>query len=540
MNKKILMVTEFSQLPTGYSVYSKEVLSRLHKVPGFEVAELACYCSEGDPKINNVPWKVFPNKPKNNTPEYESYKSYPTAEFGEFSFNSVLLTFQPDFVFDIRDFWMLSFEQNSPFRKFYNLALMPTVDAEPQNVEWVDTYSRADAIFTYSEFGRDTLKNQGVFNNFIDIAPPCASNAFYPIKDKGLLRNSFGLGTEPYIIGTVMRNQRRKLYPDLFYSFRQFLNKSGREDVFLYCHTSFPDVGWDIPALLMEHGLTNKALFTYKCSKCSDITCSFFSDIVKHCNKCNNFTSGICGINNPLSEQELAKVYNIFDIYIQYANSEGFGIPQIEASQCGNVVCSLDYSAMNSVIKNIGAIPIPVKQFALEPETGCKRAIPDNEKFIDILLELTKKTKEELNKMGRQMYINTLSNYNWNQTANKWIEYFKKCDIKNPNLTWRSPIVSPSPKPINNNLKSPIDQANFLVSEVLCKPELIGGFLWKRLLKELTYKATVENLNSFYLNENHSKDALRMKPFSYEDAYKQIVSLREYYNTWESHRAKCL
>lgn len=534
------MVTEFSQLPTGYSVYSKEILSRLNKVPEFEVAELACYCSEDDPKIKNVPWRIFANKPKSGTPEFEAYKSSPTAEFGEFSFNSVLLAFKPDFVFDIRDFWMVSFEQNSPFRDFYKWALMPTVDAEPQNIEWIDTYSKADAIFTYSEFGVETLKKQGLFNNFKGVASPCASFNFYPIKEKAKLRNSFGMDEAPYIIGTVMRNQRRKLYPDLFASFRRFLNESKREDVYLYCHTSFPDVGWDIPALLIEYELTNKVLFTYKCTKCGHIHCSFFSDIIKFCNKCNNFTSGICGINNPLSETELAKVYNIFDIYVQYANSEGFGMPQLEAAQCGNVVCSIDYSAMSSVVENINAFKIRVKDFVTEPETGCKRAIPDNDYFIELLHCLTSKSKEQLTKIGRDTYIKTLIKYNWDNTASKWIDYFKTTECIPIEKSWSSPVKIVTPPAINENLKSPLDQTNFLIGEVLARPDMIGGFLWRRLLKELTYKATVENLNSFYINENHNKDALRMKAFSYNDAYNQIVSLREYYNIWESHRAKIL
>jgi hypothetical protein len=39
-------------------------------------------------------------------------------KFGEFSFNNVLLDFMPDFVMDIRDWWMLEFEERSPFREF--------------------------------------------------------------------------------------------------------------------------------------------------------------------------------------------------------------------------------------------------------------------------------------------------------------------------------------------------------------------------------------------------------------------------------------
>jgi glycosyltransferase involved in cell wall biosynthesis len=59
----------------------------------------------------------------------------------------------------------------------------------------------------------------------------------------------------------------------------------------------------------------------------------------------------LSGVNNPISEEELASIYNLFDLYIQYANSEGFGMPQLEAAQCGALVASVDYSAMSSVDK---------------------------------------------------------------------------------------------------------------------------------------------------------------------------------------------
>lgn len=537
MKKKVLMVTEFSELPTGYSVYSKELLTRLNKE--FEVAELAAYVSANDPKLNNVRWQVFPNKPLESAPEYNSYKQSPIAEFGEFSFNSVVLQFKPDFVIDIRDFWMLSYEQSSPYRQFYNWAIMPTVDAKPQNMEWVETYESADAVFTYSEFGEKTLKSQGKFNNFRDVASPCASHSFFPIKNKTGLRNEFGLESAPYIVGTVMRNQRRKLYPDLFSAFRNFLNKSKREDVFLYCHTSYPDVGWDIPKLLIQNNLTHKVLFTYKCSKCGHVDCAFFSDVMKNCKKCGGFSSGICGINNPVNEKELAKIYNVFDIYVQYANSEGFGMPQLEAAQCGNVVCSVDYSAMHSVIRNINGYPILYKHLETEVETGCLRAIPNEQHFIDLLVELTSKTKEELKNIGLEIYRDTISRYNWDKTAEKWASYIRETPTLPIEQTWRSPINIKQPAPIKN-LLMPLDQANFLVSEVLCKPELIGSFLWRRLLKELTYKSTVENLGGFYINEHHYKDALKMKSFTYTDAYNSMVQLREYYNIWEQHRANSL
>ena len=62
-NKRVLFCNEASWMATGYSVYGKEVLSRLNQVSGLEVAELAIYAPMDDPKIKDVPWKVYANKP---------------------------------------------------------------------------------------------------------------------------------------------------------------------------------------------------------------------------------------------------------------------------------------------------------------------------------------------------------------------------------------------------------------------------------------------------------------------------------------------
>jgi glycosyltransferase involved in cell wall biosynthesis len=308
--KKVLFVTEASFHPTGYSVYTKEVLKRLHKHPELEVAELASFTGPEAPELKDIPWKVYPNVPSASNQEHMNYyNSTMTNKFGEFSFNHVLLDFQPDFVMDIRDWWMLEFEERSPFRQFFNWAIMPTVDAEPQNVQWIDTYCSADAVFAYSEFGRDTMLNQSENIKFVDIASPCASENFKRLDDKKQLRKEFGLDENAIIFGTVMRNQRRKLYPDLFKAFRLFLDKNPDiHNCYLYCHTSYPDVGWDIPDLIKTYGLSNKVLMTYKCRGCNTIKSMHFNDAVVYCSQCKSFSCSLVGISNKIDEFELNKV----------------------------------------------------------------------------------------------------------------------------------------------------------------------------------------------------------------------------------------
>ena len=61
-------------------------------------------------------------------------------------------------------------------------------------------------------------------------------------------------------------------------------------------------------------------------------------------------------------------------------------MPQLEAAYAGLPVVGTNYSAMESVLNNIGGYPIDPIELSMEAETGCYRAIPDNQKFIDAFI----------------------------------------------------------------------------------------------------------------------------------------------------------
>ena len=536
-NKKILFCSEASWLSTGYSVYTNAVLSRLNQVDGVEVAELSCYVDKNNPMIGSIPWKVYPNKPLPDDPLFNAYNGNASAQFGDHSFNNVLLDFQPDIVIDIRDWWMIEFEQRSPFRDFFHWSIMPTVDAEPQDLQWINTFASADSVLSYSEFGRDVLLKQCDDIKFVDMAPPAASNVFTPAPDKSQHKSDMGISPNSMIVGTVMRNQKRKLYPDLFKSFRQFLDSVDDNNIFLYCHTYYPDIGWDIPRLLDDHGLTSRVLFTYKCKNCQQLSVNFFQDSIQSCGSCGNFSSFMAGITNSLSDDELSKVYNLFDVYVQYANSEGFGMPQLEAVYCGVPVIATYYSAMQSVVDNIGAIGIEPLAHYIECETGCKRAVPNNDQFVTELIQLHN-DQEQLRPMGMEMRKKARNHYGWDKTAQVWLDNILSVPFKDPRETWWSPpkIFQPA-RGIPPNIESNVDKVNFIFTDILHKPEWIGSYLWKKVLKDCTFGYRCENINKdFYFNESHKQSMNANQPFSFEDACNEMITFREQINNWEKAR----
>ena len=537
--KRILWVNEAHWQGTGYSVYAKEVLTRLNKVEEFEVAELATHATIEDARVSNSPWKVYPNKPLDSDPDFQSYLNSPSRIFGDNTFNSVLMDFKPDIVMDIRDWWMFEFQQRSPFRNFFHWAIMPTVDAMPQNPMWINTFASADSVFAYSEFGRDTLLKQSDSINFIDIAPPCANKeVFDRVPDKKKHKDEMGLDSEIFLVGTVMRNQRRKLYPDLFKAFRMFLDETEDSRVFLYCHTFYPDIGWEIPQLLDDFGLNNKVLFGYKCKNCGDMTMDFYRDAMCHCNKCKQFKKKLIGVNNSIDSAELSKIYNTFDLYVQYANSEGFGMPQLEAAFCGVPVASVNYSAMESVIKNIGGTAMEPLALAMECETGCYRAIPDNNQLVSIIKNERCLSGRDDN--GNAVYQLARNHYDWDKTAQVWIDHFKTVPMRDWSETYLSPIKVLEPATdMPNNIVTTEDQVNYLFSHVLHRPDLIGGWFWSKVIKDVTFGYRVApSEEDYYFNESHLPSQNKYQPYNMEGVVKDLTSMRKMWNELEIQRGQ--
>lgn len=545
MKKKILFCSEATFLNTGYSTYTREILNYLHSTGKYEIAEMASYGEKNDRRAASIPWKyygVMPNmtcEPKASKQEIDAYSSKASNQFGEWSFESVCLHFKPDVVCDIRDFWMMSHEETSPFRNFFKLIWMPTVDASPQSRQWIASYASADAILTYSDWAGGILMNQsGNKINYLGSAPPSAHPAYRP-QDKNAIKKQFGINPNYKIIGTVMRNQRRKLYPDLFEAFKIFLNSSFDKRYYLYCHASYPDLGWDIPELLQEHQLSSKVLFTYICNETKKPFVSLFRGAVAQSPFTGNFSATLSNVKNGAEYEDLSKIINLFDLYVQYANCEGFGLPIVEAAACGVPVMGTDYSAMASELRKLEGFPIPPKALYKELETGCMRAVPDNHKAAEMFRQFFSLTEDARVNVGKNCRKNFEEKFQWHISGKKWEDYFDSVDITPHEKTWKSParIFQPAEKPSNINNASPASLARWLILEVLHEPERLNTYFESRLTRDLTYRSTTGVNGGMYYNESSALfDGASRTEFNFDIAYDHMRSLCERRNHWERTR----
>lgn len=549
--KRILFCSEATFLNTGYATYTREIMKYLHGTGKYHLAELASYADPTDPRHSDIPWEFYPAaiSPKDSPEVRKAYESRTDNQFGAFKFHDTCLDFKPDVVCDIRDFWMIEFESRSPYRDFFKWCIMPTVDAAPQAQNWISTFQSADACLTYSDWAGEVLKKQtGGKINWLGSAPPSAHPSYSVSLNQSESRKELGLPEGAKIIGTVMRNQRRKLYPDLFKTFRMLLdNVEDPENYFLYCHTSFPDAGWDLTELMQEYKIESKVFFTYKCNKTGKPFAAKFQGNVVGSPHTGEKTAMFPNVQSGLSYDNLAKVMSCFDLYIQYANSEGFGLPQVEAAAVGVPVASINYSAMETVIKTLEGIPLEPIGFYKELETGCMRAVPNNELAVKLLIDFFKKPSFERKKIGFQTKQNFLKYFQWDVSGKVWEKYFDSIDISEEKNTWLSaPDIKPvPPKPSDKDLMEMFKSDEFaisrwLIESVLQVPKYINSELHLRLAKDLHYGLVTATTaaGGYYVNDSSISMAggNRKIPFSLEDAYNLMANYRNEINVLEKKR----
>ena len=526
--RKILVCSEAVFSKTGFGKYYNEIITRLYNTNKFEIADFSGYAKINDPRNYSIPWKFYTNCVEPNDPRQNEYLSDPTNNFGRWRFNKVLLDFRPDIVFSCKDIWMDLHIMDSPLRKFFHFAWMPTTDSEPIRSEWIEYMIGADAIFAYNDWSLNVMKEQsGGKINAIKSAPPGIDpTIFFPAINKIEQKKKMMFKPDINIIGMVARNQKRKLFPDLFIAFERFLNhcysennKELAEKTYLFLHTSYPDAGWAIPLLLKERNISHKVLFSYVCKDCKKWFPAFFSDARTVCPFCNNLSACMPNVEVGVDEKQLADIYRCFDLYSHLAICGGFEMPIVEAAACGIPCCSSNATAMIDVIKKVNGIPLKIREVFRELETGANRTYTDVDYVVNTwydFLTSSDKYKQEMSDKARQ---GVLDNYTWDATAKIWEDYLENCELTGEQGRWDSPpnIIYPR---INNDFEklSNKDFIKYLVCDIMNKPEDLYKFKTMHLLSVLNYGAEIDGRKITKINRNQV-----------HQAYLNLVAQHNYY-----------
>lgn len=550
--KRILFVGEASFLNTGFSTYYRELLPRLAATGKYEIAELGSYARQDDARVQEFiagRWRFYGVMPVNEEEAraFQQPNPHPrtrgqnTNQFGEYKFAHVVADFKPDIVIDIRDWWMLEFQERNVFRPWYKWIVMPTVDAEPQQEEWVQSYENANMVLTYSDYGIHTLRRQSslaptgkramkIFPK--PMRPGVDINAFKP-ADKNAIREHWNLAADVPIIGTVMRNQSRKLYPDLIDAFALMKNKykgeSQVDKAVLLIHSCWPDnvFSYDYPRHIFrldrydwmpnhKKGIRGDVLQSLYCHACKQASMTFAANlwgrpiqdgrIKMPCTYCGKTEASPPNTSVGFDRDALANLYNLMDLYVQCSICEGDGMPIQEAKACGVPTLVVDYTAMRekgrypdyshfeesgiterSYTCNKGGDVIKVGRYYYEPETSCKRALPD---IADLALKMRNmiNDKARLAELSKEARECVETNYDWDKLWRQWEYVLDNVKILDRSETWDSPIAQIdeiTSMPVPNNL-SDEQYVSWLYLNVLKYPavDTDGAKMWVSHLQQ--------------------------------------------------------
>lgn len=541
--KRILFISEASYLRTGFSTYLREVLKHLQSTGRFEVAEFGSYGNSGkiDPRARQIPWKYYHNLPEdsiqaqqygmvNNQIVNDNYKD---NQFGKWRLTYVLADFKPDIVICNRDNWMDTHVLKNALRKNCLVYWMPTVDGYPQKWEWIKDYSEVDKLLTYSWFGKKVLETQSRVGlakmrqlkplNVSEVCQPGVNIDIFKPRSKSEVHQFFGMNNLPFrFVGTVMRNQPRKLFTRIIESFRIFKENYPREseNVKLLLHTSIPDVGWDIPECVAQNGLYEEVVYTFLCSACGQLAIGNFPDsgIPADCPKCGTHkTFQTPNTQMGVNEDQFTYIFNLMSVYIQGSIAEGDGMPVNEAKACGVPVLASDYSALYEKARNGGAMPI--KNLSeddelasyTEHETGQHRSLFDR-KDLAYKLAMLMGDEKKRSRLGNKARECAEQYYSWELCGKKWELEILNTKIKDRASTWEGEIETKQPsKESPPETNDDEEWLNWIYRNILCTgkdADPAGLQYWTRVLNSKPDKKAIKNELEKYFRDRVGQDSV--------------------------------
>jgi len=250
---------------------------------------------------------------------------------------------------------------------------------------WKKVVKSLDLAICYSEFGKNVLKEFMPFTSIDMIHLGVDRSVYKPIKDKSGLKQKYGLENK-FVIGCIARNQIRKRLDKLIEGFALFAKNNKNAHLYLKTEER-SQIGYDIPDLIEYYTIG------------ANVT------VDQHDSK------------EGYSEEKLAELYNMFDVYVQTAGAEGFGIPLVEAMSCGTPVIAVDYSACSEIVGRNGILLKPCFHRIVDMASVEQVSIDTSELAEKLeLLHRDTKFRRELGKKGRE----SSRKFSWSNFTGRW------------------------------------------------------------------------------------------------------------------------
>lgn len=297
---RILWHSNAPWAPTGYGMQTRLFAPRIAK--HHEVAISAFYGLEGD-RLNWDGIMVLPGLGGEYGNDYLDRNAERYFDGGP----------RGGLVWTLLDVWVL----NPDMAGTLDMACWVPIDHEPPPPMVTEFFRRSNAIpVAMSKFGRDQLAE---FNPLY--VPHAVDTSVVKPYDRRTAREQLGAEADAFLVGMVAANKgspSRKGFAEALQAFARF--REQHDDALLFLHT---DMGGDenLPAIVESLGLED------------------------HVRVADQYRINL----QPHPAELMAQMYSTFDVLLNPAAGEGFGVPVLEAAACGIPSIVTDFSAMPEV-----------------------------------------------------------------------------------------------------------------------------------------------------------------------------------------------
>lgn len=386
--KKILFVGEYNY-PSGFGEVSKNLLHRLD-LEKYDITVLALNYNGHEP--------VFPAL----FPVYGTHSPYGINEIAKV-FDQV----KPDILWTLNDGYVMPNYVQTLGRERLNSCHWCSYivfDGLPINMKWAEMTKHMDTVIFPTPWQRDEMKK--VLPNDYKIIWHGTSDKYFPLPEEEVRqykKEMFGEEhQDDFIFGMVARNFQRKRFPELIQAFGKFKNSMGikfEKNPMLVLYTSDDARG--------EIRLNNVS-------------------VLGGC-KAGDVAVVIPPTAKGMSDEDMNKLYNCFDVNCLISIGEGYGLPTNNAASCGKLTMAMDNSVQPTLAK---IFPMVIVPNAMQPtffphDMEQNRYLPN----IDVLakhLELAyikMQDKAFADKVKTQA-LETAKELSWDNIVKEWEELF--------------------------------------------------------------------------------------------------------------------
>jgi len=406
---KIFFLSNSSNGGYGYSILVKNLMYRLrkkHKIINFGLQTM------GD--------IVKDDLGNNNLPLFFDI-------WGADALSHYLKAYDPEVIITAFDIWVPGAKYlPDVIKQFKNLIWIHhcTVNTAPLSPFLIPVFQNPNILVAPSGFVETLLKT--IFMNVVKIPHGVDTKIYRPNpKFKEEMKEKLGY-KDKFVILCVNRNKGpQKNFPDLFHTYKTLLLnvKGAKENTILHIHSyaNEPE-GYPLEVLRDRAGLTEWV-------KLTKVKPSEDWEGIEICHE-NDKNAMPHNPNFRLTEEEMAKLYNMADVHIVPSGGESFSFPVLESMACGVPNIVPNFSAHGELVNISGAgLSAKLRTTTTTPHIS-DMGLVDELNMAECVNELYTKPdlREELGKKG----VEFAKNYDWSKIILIWEDLLRKLEVPTP------------------------------------------------------------------------------------------------------------